>query len=354
MRRLKKRVFVLQGSSEVKPEEVYFTSGGTESDNWAVFGVARAKHAKGNHIITSKIEHHAVLESCHELDRQGYRITYLDVDSGGFVDPSDVAAVVTDQTILVSVMHANNEVGTIQPVEEIGRITKEKGIHFHIDAVQTVGHIPVDVNLINCDSLALSGHKIYGPKGVGAMYVREGARVDRWPFGGGQEKGRRGGTYNADGIVGLGKAAELAEKRMADEATQTIRLRNKLIYGIESSIADVKLNGDRTHRLPNNINFSFYGVEGESMILLLDMRGICASSGSACTSGSLDPSHVLMALGLSHELAHGSLRLTLGRDNADADVDRVIEVLPGIISRLRDMSPLYQAGKCNCGPGGCS
>ncbi len=337
------RVAELIGS---QPNEVYFTSGGTESDNWAVFGVARAKRAKGNHIITSKIEHHAILESCNELERQGYRVTYLDVDSNGLVDPDDVASAITDQTVLVSVMHANNEVGTIQPIEEIGRITRERDIHFHVDAVQSVGHIPVDVVRINCDSLALSGHKIYGPKGVGVMFLRRGAKADRLIFGGGQERGRRGGTYNAPGIVGLGKAAELAKERIETEAAKEIRLRDRLIVGLENGIADAKLNGDRTRRLPNNANFSFYGVEGESMVLMLDMQEICASSGSACTSGSLDPSHVLMALGLSHEYAHGSLRLTLGKDNTDADVDRVVEVLPEVVKRLREMSPLYETVKC--------
>ena len=338
-------------------DELYFTSGGTESDNWATFGVARAKGSKGNHIITSKIEHHAVLESCHALEKQGFKVTYLDVDSNGFVDPNEVASAITDKTILVSIMHANNEVGTIQPVEEIGKITRKKGIHFHIDAVQSVGHIPVDVNKFNCDSLALSGHKIYGPKGVGAMFIRKGAKVDRLIFGGGQEKGRRGGTYNAPGIVGLGKAAELALQRLPEESAHTTKLRDKLIAGIESKIVDVKLNGDRKLRLPNNVNFSFFGVEGESMILLLDMQGICVSSGSACTSGSLDPSHVLMALGLKHEYAHGSLRLSLGKENTESDIDFVLEVLPGIISKLREMSPIYgkssEESSCSCCSGKC-
>lgn len=347
------KVADLLGSSA---DEIYFTSGGTESDNWAIFGVTRAKQAQGNHIITSKIEHHAVIESCHELEKQGYKVTYLAVDSNGFVDPNDVAAAITDQTILVTIMHANNEVGSIQPIEEIGKLTREKGIHFHVDAVQSVGHIPVDVNKLNCDSLALSGHKIYGPKGVGAMFIRKGARVNRLIFGGGQERGRRGGTYNAPGIVGLGKAAEMAKQRMADEAQYVTALRNKLIRGIEDRVTDVKLNGDRVNRLPNNINFSFYGVEGESMILLLDMQGISASTGSACSSGSLEPSHVLMALGLAHEYAHGSLRLTLGKDNTEEDIDQVIEVLPAVISRLREMSPLYGdgAGKCECCSGKCA
>jgi len=325
-----------------QPEEVFFTGGGSESDNWAIFGVAQAKAAKGRHIITSKIEHHAVLEPCHWLEKQGWNVTYLPVDANGFVDVEELRSNITDQTVLITVMHANNEIGTIEPVEEIGAAAKERGIHFHTDTVQTVGHIPVDVNSINCDSLAISAHKLYGPKGVGAMYVRKGARVEKFIRGGGQENNRRAGTHNVAGIVGFGKAAELAGKRMSEEAEKIRRLRDALIAGIESKIENVKLNGDRVKRLPNNVNFSFEAVEGESMILMMDMNGICVSSGSACTSGSLDPSHVLMALGLRHEQAHGSLRMTLGRDNTEAHVQRVLEVLPGIVSRLREMSPLHQ------------
>ncbi|MDH7602261.1 MAG: cysteine desulfurase NifS [Armatimonadota bacterium] len=324
------------------PEEIYFTSGGTESDNWAVFGVAAANAKKGKHIITSKIEHHAILEPCHWLEKQGYSVTYLPVDSNGFVDPEDVRKNITNETVLVTIMHANNEIGTIEPIEEIGKIAREKGVHFHVDTVQTVGHIPVDVNSLHCDSLAISAHKLYGPKGIGAMYIRKGARVERYMRGGGQENNRRAGTHNVAGIVGLGKAAELAAARMAEEAQKLTRLRDMLIEGIEARIENAKLNGDRIRRLPNNVNFSFEAVEGESMILMLDMNGICVSSGSACTSGSLDPSHVLMALGLKHEQAHGSLRMTLGKDNTEADVERVLEVLPSIVQRLREMSPLYQ------------
>lgn len=331
-----------------QPEEVYFTSGGSESDNWAIFGVASAKAKKGKHIITSKIEHHAVLESCHTLEKQGYSVTYLEVDENGFVSVDDLKSAITDETILVTIMHANNEIGTIEPVEEIGKICREKGIHFHTDTVQTIGHIPVDVQAIGCDSLAISAHKLYGPKGIGAMYIRKGARVDRFMLGGGQENNRRAGTHNVPGIVALGKACELAKARMAEEAEYTTKLRDALIHGVESKIKDVRLNGDRIKRVPNNVNFSFTGVEGESMILLLDMQGICVSSGSACTSGSLDPSHVLMALGLKHEQAHGSLRLTLGNDNTMEQIDRVLEVLPGIIDRLRQMSPIYAVGeKCD-------
>ncbi len=324
-----------------QPEEVYFTSGGSEADNWAIFGVAAAKANKGKHIITSKIEHHAVLEPYHSLEKQGYHATILGVDSNGFVDVGELRDAITNETILISVMHANNEIGTIEPVEEIGAIAKERGIHFHTDTVQSVGHIPLDVNSINCDSLAISAHKLYGPKGVGAMYIRKGSRVEKLIRGGGQENNRRAGTHNVPGIVGLGKAAELARQRMAKEAERTTKLRDALIAGVESRIADVKLNGDRVKRLPNNVNFSFEGVEGESMILLMDMNGICVSSGSACTSGSLDPSHVLMALGMRHEQAHGSLRMTLGKDNTEADIEKVLDTLPGIVQRLREMSPIY-------------
>lgn len=324
-----------------QPEEVYFTSGGSEADNWAVFGVAAAKAAKGKHIVTSRIEHHAILEPCHALEKQGYSVSYLGVDPDGFVDVGELADSITDGTILITIMHANNEIGTIEPVEEIGALAKQRGIHFHTDTVQTVGHIPLDVNSINCDSLAISAHKLYGPKGVGAMHIRKGSRVEKLIRGGGQENNRRAGTHNVPGIVGLGKAAELAKQRMADEARRTTMLRDMLIAGIESGIKDVKLNGHRAKRLPNNVNFSFEGIEGESMILLMDMNGICVSSGSACTSGSLDPSHVLMALGLRHEQAHGSLRMTLGKDTTEAHIEKVLDTLPGIVQRLRDMSPLY-------------
>lgn len=324
-----------------QPEEIYFTSGGSEADNWAIFGVAAAKASKGKHIITSKIEHHAVLEPCHALEKQGYSVTYLGVDEHGFIDLDELRNAITEQTILITIMHANNEIGTIEPVEEIGVIAKERGIHFHTDTVQTVGHIPVNVNSINCDSLAISAHKLYGPKGVGAMYIRKGSRVEKLIRGGGQENNRRAGTHNVPGIVGLGKAAELAKTRMAEEAQRITKLRDALIAGVESRIKDVKLNGDRIKRLPNNVNFSFEGVEGESMILLMDMNGICVSSGSACTSGSLDPSHVLMALGLRHEQAHGSLRMTLGKDNTEAHISKVLDILPSVVQRLREMSPLY-------------
>jgi cysteine desulfurase len=321
--------------------EVYFTSGGTESDNWAIYGALGANSKKGEHIITSNIEHHAILEPFHTLEKQGKPVTILAVDEEGFINLDDLAKAINDKTILVTIMHANNEIGTIQPVEEVGKLCKEKGIHFHTDTVQTVGHIPVDVNVINCDSLAISAHKIYGPKGIGAMYLRKGKRLEKFMRGGAQENNRRAGTHNVPGIVGFGKAAYLAEKRMAEEFEQTTKLRDSLINGIESRIKDIHLNGSRKKRLPNNVNFSFTGIEGESMILFMDMNGICVSSGSACTSGSLDPSHVLMALGLKHELAHGSLRMTLGKDNTQAHIEKVLEVLPPIVERLREMSPIY-------------
>jgi cysteine desulfurase len=328
-----------------RPEEIYFTSGGTESDNWAIAGAALANEGKGNHIITSKIEHHAVLETCHFLEKRGFEVTYLPVDADGLVDPDDVKKAITDRTVLISIMHANNEIGTIEPVEEIGSIARERKIIFHTDTVQTVGSIPVDVNSIGCDALAISAHKLYGPKGVGAMYLRKGTKIQRFMNGGGQETNRRAGTHNVPGIVGLGKAAELAREKMDETIPRLVSLRDKLIDGIFERIPDVRLNGHRTQRLPNNVNVSFEGIEGESIILLLDMHGICASSGSACTSGSLDPSHVLMALGMRHEQAHGSLRLTLGRENTEWDVKNVLEALPVIVERLRMMSPLYSTKK---------
>ncbi|MDO8586957.1 MAG: cysteine desulfurase NifS [Armatimonadota bacterium] len=330
-----------------KPEEVYFTSGGTESDNWAVIGGAYANEKKGNHIITSAIEHHAVLEPCQFLEKHGFEVTTLPVDQYGIVDPDDVLKALTDRTILITTMHANNEIGTIEPIAEIGAIARERGIHFHTDTVQTVGRIPVDVTKLNCDSLAISAHKFYGPKGVGAMYLRKGARALPYMMGGGQEKNRRAGTHNVSGIVGLGKAAELAAAEMEDISARLTVLRDRLMSGIFEKIEDVKLNGHPTLRLPNNVNISVDGIEGESMILLFDMNSISVSSGSACTSGTLDPSHVLLALGMSHEQAHGSVRFTFGKSNTDDHVDRVLAAFPCIVDRLRAMSPLYamQKGK---------
>jgi len=324
-----------------KPEEIIFTSGGTESNNFAIEGVAYAQGKKGNHIITTSIEHHATTEPCKFLEKRGFKITCVGVDKYGLVSPSDIKKAITDKTILVSVMHANNEIGTIEPIAEIGKITRDKGISFHTDAVQTVGHIPVNVDDLNVDLLSLSGHKFYGPKGVGALYVRRGTRIERFLHGGDQEKGRRASTHNTPGIVGLGRAIELCQDKMEEEVKFQMRLRDKLIKEIPSRIPDVYLNGHPQQRLPNNVNFSIKYIEGESILLNLDMLGIAASTGSACTSTSLEPSHVLLAIGLSHEIAHGSLRLTLGRWTKEDDIDYLLEHLPGIAAKLRQMSPLY-------------
>jgi cysteine desulfurase len=328
-----------------RSEEIIFTSGGTEADNFALKGIAYANEHKGNHIITTSIEHHAVLEVCKFLGRRGFKITYLPVDEYGLVDPHDVKKAITDESILISVMHANNEVGTIEPVEEIGKIARESGVYFHSDAVQTVGHIPVNADKLKVDLLSISAHKFYGPKGVGALYVRKGTRLVSLMHGGEQEKRRRAGTENVPAIVGLGKAVELAGQEMYKEAERLAYLRDKLIKGLGEKIDHIRLNGHPKRRLPNNVNVSVDFVEGESMLLSLDLEGISASTGSACSSASLEPSHVLLALGLSPEQAHGSLRFTLGRENTEADVERVLEVLPGIVARLRAMSPLYKTQK---------
>lgn len=325
-----------------KPEEIIFNSGGTEADNTAIFGVSYALQSKGNHIITTAIEHHAVSEPCKFLEKHGFKITYVPVDENGLVSPGDIKKAITDKTILVSVMHANNEIGTIQPIAEIGKITREKGIYFHTDAVQTVGHIPVNVGDLNVDLLSLSAHKFYGPKGVGALYVRKGTRLERFLHGGDQEKGRRASTHNTPGIVGLAKAVELCQIKMAEEAKFQAALRDRLIKEIPRKISEVYLNGHPTIRLPNNVNFSIKYIEGESILLNLDMLGIAASTGSACTSTSLEPSHVLLAIGLSHEIAHGSLRITLGRWTKKEDIDYLLDNLPPIVEKLRSMSPLYE------------
>jgi cysteine desulfurase len=325
-----------------KPEEIIFTSGGTESNNFAIEGTSYAQEKKGNHIITTLIEHHAITEPCKFLEKRGFKVSYVGVDKYGLVSPADIKKAITDKTILISVMQANNEIGTIQPIAEIGKIAHEKGISFHTDAVQTVGHIPVKVDDLNVDLLSLSGHKFYGPKGVGALYVRKGTRIETFLRGGDQERGRRASTHNTPGIVGLGRAIELCQEKMQDEAKFQGRLRDKLIKEIPARIPEVYLNGHPTQRLPNNVNFSIKYIEGESILLNLDMLGIAASTGSACTSTSLDPSHVLLAIGLSHESAHGSLRLTLGRWTKEEDVDYLLEQLPGIVSKLRQMSPLYE------------
>lgn len=322
--------------------EIFFTSGGTEADNWAIRGIAESYKAKGNHIITTTIEHHAVLHTCEYLEKNGYEVTYLEVDDDGLINLEDLKGAIKDTTILISIMFANNEVGTIQPVKEIGAIAKEAGVLFHTDAVQAVGHIPVDVNDLNIDLLTLSGHKLYGPKGIGALYVRKGVRLRAFIHGGAQEKKRRGGTENVPGIVGFGVAVEKAMATMEAESARQKELRDYLIKEISEKVPYCKLNGHRTKRLPNNVNFSFEFIEGESLLIMLDMKGIYASSGSACTSGSLDPSHVLLALGLPHEIAHGSLRVSLGEHNTKEQLDHLVENLKTIVARLRDMSPLWE------------
>lgn len=322
-------------------DEIYFTSCGTESDNWAIKGAAFAHQKKGNHIITSVIEHHAVLHTCAWLEKHGFEVTYLPVDEYGRVNPADVEKAITDQTTLITIMFANNEIGTIQPVEEIAKIAKAHGVLFHTDAVQAIGAVPINVHEMGFDMLSLSGHKFYAPKGVGALYIRRGVRIDINQQGGAQERGKRGGTENMAQIVGLGKAIEMATADIEGHAKKLAHMRDRLIDGILAEIPDVRLNGHRTERLPNNVNVSIRYVEGEALLLRLDLAGIAASSGSACTSGSLDPSHVLLAIGLPHEVAHGSLRLSLGDFNTEHDVDVVLEKLPHIVQTLRDMSPLF-------------
>ena len=323
--------------------EIYFTGSGTEADNWALKGVFEAYAKKGDHIITTAVEHHAILHTCEYLEKvRGAKITYLPVDSEGFVRLDALEQAITPETILVSVIMANNEIGTINPIEEISRICHEKGVLLHVDAVQAVGNIPIDVQAMGIDLLSISGHKFNAPKGVGALYMRKGVNLPSFIHGGDQERKKRAATENIPGIVGMGKAIELAVAEMEEKNKKLIPMRDRLIREIEEKIPFAKLNGPRENRLPGHVNFSFEFVEGESLLLLLDMAGICASSGSACTSGSLDPSHVLMAIGLPHEIAHGSLRLTFGRENTEEDVDYIMEKLPGIVSRLREMSPLYE------------
>ena len=326
-------------------EEIVFTSGGTEADNFALEGVAFASQSKGNHIITSTVEHHAVLATCKFLEGKGFRVTCLPVDRYGMVDPDNVRSAITDKTILISVMHANNEMGTIEPIAEIGKIAREAGVCFHTDAVQTVGHIPVDVNELGVDLLSMSAHKLYGPKGVGALYIRKGTKLTAFMHGGEQERGHRASTENVPGIVGFGKAAELAGQEINEEAECLTRLRNKLITGLLERIDHIHLNGHPVKRLPNNVNISVDFVEGESMLLNLDLAGICASTGSACSSGSVEPSHVLLAMGLPQIQAHGSLRFTLGKWTTDEETNRVLEILPAIVTRLRAMSPLLKSRK---------
>ncbi|HEX2925771.1 MAG TPA: cysteine desulfurase NifS [Ruminiclostridium sp.] len=328
-----------------EPREIYFTGSGSEADNWAVKGIAAANKKKGNHIITSAIEHPALMNSCKYLEGEGFEVTYLPVDSDGQISPEQVRNAIKDNTILISIMFANNEIGTLQPIKEIGAIAKEKGVIFHTDAVQAVGNVKIDVQELNIDLLSLSGHKFYGPKGIGALYIRKGVKISSFIHGGQQERGKRASTENVPAIIGLGKAIELATQNLDEYNKKLIELREKTIEGLLAKVPYIKLNGHRNNRLPGNVNISFQFIEGESLLLMLDMKGIYGSSGSACSSGSLDPSHVLLAIGLPHEIAHGSLRLTFGDENTQEDVDYILEVIPQMVSRLRDMSPLWEAVK---------
>lgn len=325
-----------------KPEEIYFTAGGSESDNWALKATAEAYASKGKHIITTKIEHHAILHTCEYLEKRGFEITYLNVDRDGLISLDELKAAIRPDTILISVMFANNEIGTIEPIAEIGEIAKEHGVLFHTDAVQAYAQVPINVDEMHIDMLSSSGHKLNGPKGIGFLYIRKGVKIRSFVHGGAQERSRRAGTENIPGIVGLGAAVERAMRIMDTKTRKEIELRDYLIGRLENEIPHCWLNGHRTKRLPNNINFSFLFIEGESMLIMLDMKGICASSGSACTSGSLDPSHVLLAIGLKHEEAHGSLRLTLSEESTKEEMDIVAEEVKKIVQRLRDMSPLYE------------
>ena len=325
-----------------KPEEIYFTAGGSESDNWALKATAEAYASKGKHIITTKIEHHAILHTCEYLEKRGFEITYLNVDRDGLISLDELKAAIRPDTILISVMFANNEIGTIEPIAEIGEIAKEHGVLFHTDAVQAYAQVPINVDAMHIDMLSASGHKLNGPKGIGFLYIRKGVKIRSFVHGGAQERSRRAGTENIPGIVGLGAAVERAMRIMDTKTRKEIELRDYLIGRLENEIPHCWLNGHRTKRLPNNINFSFLFIEGESMLIMLDMKGICASSGSACTSGSLDPSHVLLAIGLKHEEAHGSLRLTLSEESTKEEMDIVAEEVKKIVQRLRDMSPLYE------------
>ncbi len=333
---------VIAKTINTTPENIYFTAGGSESDNWALKATADAYASKGKHIITTKIEHHAILHTCEYLETKGFEITYLDVDENGLVKLDELTAAIRPDTILISVMFANNEIGTIEPIAEIGKIAHEHGVLFHTDAVQAYTQVPIDVEAMNIDMMSTSGHKINGPKGIGFLYIRKGVKIKSFIHGGAQERHRRAGTENVTGIIGLAKAAEIATANMKERTAKEIKVRDHLIERIEKEIPYAKLNGDRVKRLPNNVNFSFQFVEGESMLILLDSKGICASSGSACTSGSLDPSHVLLAIGLPHEIAHGSLRLTISDQITMEDADYVVDNLKEIVNHLREMSPLYE------------
>lgn len=332
----------IAGTLGAAANEIYFTAGGSEADNWALKATAEAYRSKGNHIITSKIEHHAILHTCEYLEKQGFEVTYVDVDENGIIKLEELKKAIRPETILISVMFANNEIGSIQPVKEIGEIAHEHGILFHTDAVQAFGQVPINVDELHIDMLSSSAHKINGPKGIGFLYIRKGVKIRSLIHGGAQERKRRAGTENVPGIVGYGKAAEEAVGTMQERTAKEIELRDYLIDRILKEVPYTRLNGHRTNRLPNNANFSFQFVEGESMLIMLDMEGICGSSGSACTSGSLDPSHVLLAIGLPHEIAHGSLRLTLSAETTKEDIDFTIEKIKEIVARLRSMSPLYE------------
>ena len=325
-----------------KTNEIYFTAGGSESDNWAIKATAEAYESKGKHIITSKIEHHAVLHTCEYLEKRGFEITYLDVDENGTVKLDELKKAIRPDTILICIMFANNEIGTIQPIKEIGEIAKEHGIIFHTDAVQAYAHVPINVDEYHIDMLSVSGHKFNGPKGIGFLYIRTGLKLRSFIHGGSQERKRRGGTENVPGIVGMGKAVEIAMANLAERTAYEVELRDYLINRVLSEVPYVRLNGHRTNRLPNNANFAFQFIEGESLLIMLDMQGICGSSGSACTSGSLDPSHVLLAIGLPHEIAHGSLRLTLSEETTKEDIDFTVDEIKKIVEKLRSMSPLYE------------
>lgn len=333
---------IIAKSLNTADSNIYFTAGGSESDNWALKATADAYKDKGNHIITTKIEHHAILHTCEYLEEHGYEITYLDVDENGIVKLDELEATIRPTTILISVMFANNEIGSIQPIKEIGEIAKKHDVLFHTDAVQAYGNVAIDVEDMHIDMLSASGHKLGGPKGIGFLYIRRGVKIRSFVHGGAQERKRRAGTENVPGIVGFGKAAEIAVATLEERTKKETELRDYFIQRIMNEIPYVRLNGDQTKRLPNNINLSFRFIEGESLLIMLDMKGICASSGSACTSGSLDPSHVLLAIGLPHEIAHGSLRLTLGEENTKEDMDFVADQLKEIVTKLRSMSPLYE------------
>ncbi|HBF35782.1 MAG TPA: cysteine desulfurase NifS [Firmicutes bacterium] len=341
------RLMVAKELGANEPSEIVFTGCGSESDNMALKGIVSAHKDKGNHIITSTIEHHAVLDACKYLEKQGFEVTYIPVNTEGMVDPQEVFQALTDRTILVSIMHANNEVGVIQPIADIGKVLRERKILFHTDAVQSVGSIPVNVNDLSVDLLSLSAHKFYGPKGVGALYIRKGTLIHSFLHGGGQERNRRAGTENIAGIVGLARALQLANEHIAENQAKISYLRDYFIDNVLKHIEHVHLNGHRTQRLPGNINFSFEYIEGESLLLNLDLKGVAASSGSACTSGSLEPSHVLLAMGISPEIAHGSLRLTLGKSNSKEEIDYLLVVLPEIVNKLRAMSPLYDSSRAS-------